>query len=73
MSKKKQPVGVAIDDVTIKGADGLQVSINDTIVGTAVVLENGSFEVQYGSDRAVKVKTQDEAIEYLIQTYNLHH
>lgn len=73
MSKKKQPVGVAIDDVTIKGVDGLQLSINDDVIGTVMPLENGSFNAQIGSDRPVKVKTQDEAIEYLIQTYNLHH
>ncbi|MCH5462093.1 DUF2969 domain-containing protein [Lactobacillus sp. LC28-10] len=73
MSKKKQPVGVAIDDVTIKGVDGLQLSIDNEVIGTVLPLENGSFEAQIGSDRPVKIKTQDEAIEYLIQAYNLHH
>lgn len=73
MSKKKQPVGVDIDDITIEGVDGLQLSINGDVIGVVMPLDSGSFEAQIGSDRPVKVKTQDEAVEYLIQTYNLHH
>ncbi|KRK99441.1 hypothetical protein FD04_GL002258 [Secundilactobacillus odoratitofui DSM 19909 = JCM 15043] len=73
MSKKKQPVGVAIDDVTIKGVDGLQLSINSDVIGTVMPLENGAFEAQIESERPVKVKSQDEGVEYLIQAYNLHH
>lgn len=72
MSKKKQPVEVAIDEVTLNGADALQVSIKDQVVGTIQTTEKG-FEAQVGDDRPVKVKSQDEGVEYLIQAYNLHH
>ncbi|ANZ61687.1 hypothetical protein AYR62_03875 [Secundilactobacillus paracollinoides] len=72
MSKKNQPIGVAIDEVQQGELTVLQVSIKDDVIGVIKPLDK-TFEVDIEGDQPVKVKTQDDGIEYLIQAYNLHH
>ncbi len=56
MSKKKQPVGVAIDDVTIKGVDGLQLSINDEVIGTIMPLETALSKLKSAQIDRLKLR-----------------
>lgn len=73
MAKKNRPVEVAIDEESRDGKDVLVIKVKEKEVGVVTPTDDGGFSAQLFEERPVRVKTQDEAVEMLLQNYNLHH
>lgn len=73
MSKKNRPVEVAIDEEKRNNQDVLVIRVKEKEVGVVTPSDDGGFLAQLFEERPVRVKKQDEAVELLLQNYNLHH
>lgn len=71
--KKNRPIEVTINEDKRDDKDVLIIKVKEKEVGVVFPTDDGGFLAKLFDYRPIRVKNQNEAIEILLQNYNLHY